>query len=918
MNLIQKSCSLALCWLAIGILPVNAQAAASDIEIPYQKFTLDNGLRLIVHEDHKAPLVAVSVWYNVGSKDEPEGKTGFAHLFEHLMFNGSENYKGEFFEPFHEVGATDMNGTTWLDRTNYFETVPTPALDMALWLESDRMGHLLGAIDQARLDEQRGVVQNEKRQGDNQPYRKAHYRISEGLYPVGHPYRHSTIGSMEDLNAASLDDVKDWFKSYYGAANAVLVLAGDITPEVALDKVRKYFGDIEPGPALKRINRWIPTRQYDSEEQMFDAVPEARIYRNWAVPGLNDQDASLLTLAAQVLGEGKNSRLYQSLVYQKQWASKVEVYMNPHLLTSKFQMEITVKQGVDVKKVDREIRRVMDEFLQSPPTADELQRAKAGILTYTISKLEKVGGFGGKAATLAKGELYSGDPAFFNQQLRWLEQATPEQVQQAAKRWLSRGAYQLTVLPEGKHKTLASEVDRSQGLPPVGAMPDLKLPAIQRSKLDNGIELILAPSHTVPVVNIAMQFDAGFAADSDGFKPGTAAYTLAMLDEGTNSKSALQISGELEKLGATLTTSSNLDISAVTLQALKPSLSEALALMSDVIRNPAFSEQEIERLRGQWLAKIELEKSKPVQIALRNLPAVLYGKDHAYGIPFTGSGTTKAIESLSRKDLQQFYRQWIRADNATLLVTGDTDMEEIRPLLNQAFGQWKKPSTPLPKKQIGKVPAQSGKLIIIDKPGAEQSLILAGELAPGSADANNIAIEGMNDILGGSFTARINMNLREDKHWAYGAFSFFKQARGQRPFMLYAPVQTDKTGASVAELQKELHQFIGNKPATAEELEKMKKNNINKLPGAYETSKDVLEGLQENHRFQRPDDYIPGLVRQYRSLTLDQIRQVAKQVVKPDQLVWMVVGDKQKILPQLEKLDLGETLWMDVDGNWIQ
>ena len=902
-------------WLLLCALPLSALAQSAQIDIPFQKFVLDNGLRLIVHEDHKAPLVAVSVWYNVGSKDEPEGKTGFAHLFEHLMFNGSENYNDEYFEPFHRVGATDMNGTTWLDRTNYFETVPTPALDMALWMESDRMGHLLGVIDQARLDEQRGVVQNEKRQGDNQPYGKARYRINEGLYPVGHPYRHSTIGSMDDLNAASLQDVKDWFNKYYGAANAVLVLAGDITPEQALAKVKKYFGDIEAGPALNRINRWVPTRDHDSAEQMFDQVPQARIYRNWSVPGRNEKASALLSLAAAILGQGKNSRLYQALVYQNQWASEAEAYMNPHLLDSKFQMEITVKQGVDEKKVEREMLRVMDTFLQQPPSADELQRARAGILSKTIRGLEKVGGFRGKAVTLAKGELYANDAAFYKKYLGWIENATAADVQQAAQQWLAKGAYQLTVLPEGKHKVAKSSVDRSKGLPAVGDMPDLKLPKLQRARLDNGIEIVLAATHTVPVVNIAMQFDAGFAADSSGFKPGTAAYTLSMLDEGTKTKNALQISAELEKLGAKLNTESTLDTSSVTLSALKSNLAPSLALFSDVILNPAFSDEEIERLRGQWLAKIKLEKSRPRQLAFRLLPAVLYGKGHAYGIPFTGSGTAAGIKSLTRQDLQKFYQSWLRADNATLLITGDTTLEAIQPLLNRSFGQWKKPALKMPQKNIRKVGDQAQKLIIIDKPGAEQSLILAGELAPGSGSPDNIAIEGMNDILGGSFTARINMNLREDKHWAYGAFSFLKEARGQRPFMLYAPVQTDKTGASIAELQKEVTQFIGDKPATAAELKKMVQNNVNKLPGAYETSRDVLEGLQQNRRFNRPDDYIPRLVSQYRGLTLAQIQQQAKKIVRPKNLVWMVVGDKKKILPQLNKLELGERLMMDLDGN---
>ncbi|MDQ7077275.1 MAG: pitrilysin family protein [Robiginitomaculum sp.] len=290
--------------LATSVLTTSALAQAPDINVAYEQFTLPNGLRVVVHEDHKAPIVAVSIWYHVGSKDEPNGKTGFAHLFEHLMFNGSENHPGEFFEPFEQVGATGMNGTTWLDRTNYFETVPTPALDMALWMESDRMGHLLGAIDQDTLDEQRGVVQNEKRQGDNQPYGMAQYRLQYGVFPEGHPYHHSTIGSMADLDAASLDDVKGWFNEYYGAANTVLVLAGDIDAKTAREKVAKYFGDIKAGPPLPHLKSWVPVKAENKHEVIMDQVPQARIYRQWAVPGRSTKDKAMLDLAASILGVG--------------------------------------------------------------------------------------------------------------------------------------------------------------------------------------------------------------------------------------------------------------------------------------------------------------------------------------------------------------------------------------------------------------------------------------------------------------------------------------------------------------------------------------------------------------------------------------------------------------------------------------
>ena len=903
--------------LFVGAIYAGTVQAASNnaVEIPYERVVLDNGLTVIIHEDHKAPIVAVSVWYKVGSKDEPEGKTGFAHLFEHLMFNGSENHKGEFFAPFDQVGATSMNGTTWFDRTNYFENVPTPALDMALWMESDRMGHLLGAIDQKTLDEQRGVVQNEKRQGDNQPYGKTEYRILEGLYPVGHPYRHSTIGSMEDLNAASLDDVKTWFKSYYGAANTVLVLAGDLTTEQGKTLAQKYFGDIASGPEVKRMTSWVPSRINDTIETMYDTVPQARIYKTWAVPGRTTQDGNLLNLAADILGGGKNSRLYQALVYKTGLASQVNVSIEEHQLSSQLTIQVTLKSAKDSLKVDQIIDEELTKFLAKNTSNDELTRAVTGINARVTRGLERIGGFGGKATALARGELYANDPSFYKTQLNWINSATQQQIHDVANRWLSQGKYQLTVLPFPSYKTSESMVDRSKGLPVVGQMPQLTFPQVEHGTLKNGIPVSLVKNSSIPVVNIAMQFDAGYAADSTGFKLGTAGYTLAMLDEGTKKMSSLEIASKAELLGAELETNSNLDMSSVELSALKSELKPSLDLFADIVLNPAFSNEEIERLRSRWLSGIQQEKAQPQALALRNLPPLLYGKDHAYGIPFTGSGTEASIQSLTRADLVKFYQTWIRPDNATLYVVGDVEMNEILSLLNKSFGQWKNPGTEIPKKNIAEINTAHPQLIIIDKPNAPQSLILGGQLAPPTGVKNNLEIVSMNEILGGSFSARVNMNLREDKHWAYGAYTFMQDARGQRPYFVYAPVQTDKTGVSLKELLKEINAIITDKPATSEELQRVINNNVNSLPGAYETSNAILNRLLSNQRFARSDDYVTQLSQRYSKLSLDEINQVAKKMLKADQITWMIVGDRKEIEKQLDGIDLGKIVYMDADGQ---
>lgn len=899
---------LPIIFAIFGYTLASAAVSAQDIDIEYDYFTLDNGLRVVVHEDRKAPLVAVSVWYHVGSKDEPKGKTGFAHLFEHLMFNGSENYDGEWFEPLEQAGATDLNGTTWFDRTNYFQTVPTPALDLALWMESDRMGHLLGAVTQEKLDSQRDVVQNEKRQGDNQPYGRSQYSMLAGLLPEGHPYSHSTIGSLEDLEAASLEDVKDWFREYYGAANAVLVLAGDIDGATARPLVEKYFADIEPGPPLTQMKANAPQLAVNKSEIMYDRVPQPRIARSWVSPGRTTQASIFLTLAADILGGGKTSRLYQKLVDDLELATSVTFSQRGQELMGFSSVTVNAKIDADLKAVEAAMEETVSAFLAKGPSNAELERSKTSIKAGIVRGLEKVGGFGGKATLLAQGTLYADNPGFYKQQLNWLEGATAQDVLAAARNVISAGYYQLTILPFGDHKVAASTLDRTRGLPRVNGTPDLKFPIATESLLSNGIKVVLAERRAVPIVNVSMQFDAGYAADStDGGKLGIASFAGSMLDEGTERRTAREIAEQLRRLGAQLNTTSNLDTTGVNLSALKVNLKPSIAVMADVLKNPAFEQGEIDKLKSRWLAKIAQEKANPVQLALRLLPPRLYGDGHAYGVPFTGSGTVDTVRSLTRSDLVGFHQRWLRPDNATIFVVGDTTMMEIKPLLEQTFGSWRNGDGNSPTKNVAFVErAPNSNVIIVDKPGSPQSLILAGHLAPPTGAENNVAITAMNDIIGGQFSARVNMNLREDKGWAYGAYTFLQNARGQRPFLIYAPVQTDKTKESIAELVRELTAFRSAQPATQKELDRAIANNTRSLPGAYETSGDVLRSLKASANYGRAWDYPQTLKDKFDALSLATIQKAADEVIDPDGLTWIIVGDREKIEAGIRDLKLGD------------
>ena len=890
-------------------------AAAADIDIAFEKFTLANGLTLIVHEDRKAPIVAVNVWYHVGSKNEIPGKTGFAHLFEHLMFNGTENYNHEFYAPLERVGATGINGTTSNDRTNYFEVVPKNALDLALWMESDRMGHLLGVIDQGRLDEQRGVVQNEKRQRENRPYGRVVTAVFENMFPAGHPYSWPVIGSMEDLNAASLDDVNAWFNQYYGAANAVLVVAGDVDAQHVKARVEHYFADIPPGPPLTRQAAWIPEIKGIRRQVMQDRVPQARLYKLWVMPGYGSVDSTHLDLVAGILSEGKTSRLYKRLVHEDQIASDVEAFADQLEIAGVVGVQATAMPGSSLADLDAAIDEEIARFLETGPTKDELTRIVTARRASFVRGIERIGAFGGKSDLLARNEVYAGDPGFYATTLARWESASAEDLRTVAADWMQRGQFVLEVVPYGDPSPTAAAADRSK-LPDTGAPPVARFDAFERFELANGLQVVLAERRAIPVVNLRLMVDAGFAADQFG-APGTANLAMDMLDEGTKNRTALEISDEISLLGATLGTGSNLDISSVSMSALKENLDDSLDLFADVILNPVFPLDDFARLQRRQLVSIKQEKVQPRTMALRIFPKLIYGEGHAYSLPFTGSGTEASVASLTTDDLASFHATWFKPNNATLVVVGHITRRELEPALNHKFRRWR--AGDVPKKNIGTVAHRDKATVyLVDRPDSEQSIIFAGHIAPPRNNDAEVAIVAMNQVLGGSFTSRLNMNLREDKHWSYGAFTQIVSAGGQRPFLAFAPVQTDKTKESMIEIKRELDDIRGSRPPDTDEIAKVKDQRTLSLPGRWETASSVLNAIGEIVRFGLPDDYWDNYADSVRAVTEKQIISAASAVVRPDRLVWVVVGDRQKIEAGIRELGFGDIVVLDADGNVLE
>ena len=908
--------------------PVRELVAA--VDIPYEEFTLDNGLKVLVHTDRKAPIVAVSIWYGVGSAHEPEGKTGYAHLFEHIMFNGSENAPGDYFEPLRQIGATDLNGTTWLDRTNYFQTVPTSALEVALFLESDRMGHLLGAVTQEKLDNQIGVVSNEKRQGDNQPYGLVGYRQTELLFPDDHPYGHDTIGSLEDLEAASLDDMKQWFTDHYGPNNSILVLAGDIDAATAKPLVNKWFGSIPRGKPIPELDPALPTLDAPVYEVMKDKVATTRIYRNWVVPGLNDPEYTPLDVGMTVLGGLASSRLDNIMVREEKNAVAVSAFVIPFVHGSLVNIQVDVKPGEDADAVAKRLDEIIADFIASGPTADEVQRVATRDAAARIAGLEQVGGFSGKAVALAQGELYSDDPEYYRKELQRLASTTPEAVKAAMQKWLTRPVVGIRVVPgerdeyqevgagkgtrtgvltapafymQGDQGGTVTVPDRSS-LPPVGEIPNVDFPDVETATLSNGIKVYFARRDAVPMTRVTLSFNAGTSADSRD-KLGLQNFVTEILDEGTTSLTSIEIAEQQERLGANISIGGGRDRTDIDLSAVNPNLDASLDLMADIVKNPAFNADDIERIRVQQLTAIEREENDPLSIASNALSPLVFGSEHPYGRGLSGNGTKQTVSTISRNDLQAFHQRWMHPAKATIFAAGQIGMQELVDKLELRFGRWNGEGKAAPEKNFdAAIPEAEGKIIAIHRPNSPQSIILAGQVLPYKGSDDLLTLDAANEILGGNFLSRINMDLRETKGWSYGTRNTVLRGEDRALYTMRAPVQTNQTGPAVAAIDAQVRDFLGDKGVTPAELVRTVNGNVRQLPGQYERTPSILNQMQADVMFGRPSNYAETIADRYRALTAGELNKTMTDAIDPGKFTWVVVGDVDKIRGQLDALGL--------------
>jgi zinc protease len=910
---------LAAVALVAPIAPAAGDAAAGaatiDLEslrVPYERFVLPNGLTVLVHTDHSVPIVAVNLWYHVGSQNEQRGRTGFAHLFEHFFFNGSEHHPHGFREAMDDLGANNRNGTTSTDRTNFFEDVPVGALERTLYLEADRMGFLAAQISQEMLERERGVVSNEKRQGENQPYGRVFSRVVESLYPASHPYSWPTIGSLEDLAAATLDDVQQWYATYYGPNNCVLSLAGDLTVERARELVTRYFGGIPPGPALPRYERWVPRLDGDVRDTLEDRVPQARVYRAWHAPGWGEPGFAEMQLAAEVLSGSKSARLDRRLVYDKELATDAFAFLWDKELTSTLFVAATAKPGVDLRELERELDAAVTELLADGPTADELARARTRLLAGFARGIERLGGFGGRSDVLAESQTFGGDPHAYLAIFAAQRDATPAAVRETAREWLGRHHLTLTVTPAPDLATGETTVDRT-ALPPLGEPAAPKFPEIQRAKLSNGLGVILLERHTAPLVNLALTVDAGSASDAAA-EAGLASLALDLLTSGTAKRDTFALEDELDRLGARLTTDTGLDASNVRLRALAATLSPALDLFAEVVRQPAFPAEQFELERRRRLARIRQEQAQPVAAALRLMPPILYGSEHPYGKPLTGSGSEATVSALERDDLARWHATWVRPASATLVVAGDVTLAELLPELERTLGAW--PAGRAPAKQLAApAAAPRGKVYLVDKPDAPQSVIVASHVSIRGGRPDDVAVDTVMRLFGGMATSRLNRNLRLDKHWSYGTSGFLSDARGERPLLVVAPVQTDKTREAMVEVEREIRGIAGARPVEGQELANILRGSTARLPGRFETLAALEDAALDLVAYGYPDDWWARYGERVRALGAADLAAAGAAAVRPDEVVWLVIGDRARIEGGLRELALGEIVPLDPQGN---
>lgn len=893
------------------------KATAQDIpKIEFEKYTLPNGLQVILHVDRKLPMVHVNNWYHVGSKNECFGRTGFAHLFEHMMFEGSKDANAKYFSFIEKAGANlfegGVNGTTSEDRTNYFESVPSANLEFVIWLESDRLATLTDVLTKEKLDNERDIVKNERRQGlENRPYGRAFMLITENLFPNGHPYAHTVIGSHEDLTAASVDDVKDFFHTYYTPNNLSLTITGDFDVAEAKRLIAKYYGPVPPGPALDRPKHWVPRLTAEKIIEVKDHVPQERTYFAWPSPAYFDVDDASLELASLVLTDGLSSRLNKSLVYDKQICSEVVSFQSGSEIAGDFVVWVTARPGASLAEAERGTNEEIARLAKEGPTAAELSRAKSKWEFQYVTGLERIGGFGGKADLLNTYNVFLGDPDNFAADVERHHAVTAESLRLAVAKWLDTpNRVVVRFHPESFRAEDQAQVDRSKQ-PELGADRPFLAPGVKSATLENGMQVYVVERKDLPKVAVRLATRAGSMADPQG-KEGLASLTAQVMRRGTSAKKALEIDDALGDLGTSLDSGANRETAALNFEVLKRNLAPALAIIADVAINPSFPSDELERQRKIDLAELAQVENQPNSISSRVSAMLAYGRSHPYGRPTAGYPST--VEKIAREDLARFHDIYWKPGGSMLVFVGDISLGEAGELAKRSFTSWKG-AAPAAINVPPPQPVGPGKIFLVNRPDAAQTVV--AEVLPGpprnSPDYYSLSLA--DTVWGGSANARLGLNLREEKGYSYGVFSFPAPHEKYGMWRAVGGVQTNKTRESVVEFDKELKFIAGGKPISDRELTDARHNRVRGYAQQFESMQEVAEQIEQLWTFGFPMTELQREPDELEKASLESVNAAAQRYSKPSGATLLLVGDLAKIELGIRELKLGEVVLLDTEGN---
>ena len=923
---------LAVCSVTAAVAqPAPPAAPLKAPVIAYEKYTLPNGLEVILSEDHRLPLVSVNLWYHVGPVKERAGRTGFAHLFEHMMFEGSKNVgEKSYFKYLEAAGASDINGTTYFDRTNYFETLPANELDMALWLESDRMGFLLDVLDAKKLANQRDVVRNERRQSiENAPYGLVDEAVYHELFPRTHPYYPDVMGSHADVESARLADIRDFFKHFYTPNNCSLVIVGDFQPGEAKKLVEKYFGPLPRGPEVPKVDIATPPITAQKRLTVTDTVQLSKVELAWLSPPIFTAEDAAGDIAVRILGQGKASLLYRALVYDQQIAQSAGCSHTSLALTSPITCEMIARPGVTPEKLEQAADAVIARFRKEGPTARQLEGARNSTLTQMILGLQSGGNV---ADQLNSYNQYTGDPGYLPKDIARYQAVNAASVKNFADAYLRPessvvvygvpGNKVVNDVPRSPDSTDAdvkiepeysAEFYQSQAwrktAPQPGPEPKFNLPEPQVFTLANGLEVYFIEQHNLPIFSASLVSRAA-SEDDPANRPGVASFTNSMLTQGTTRRSATQIAEDAELYGANLSKASASEDSSVGITSLSNNAQPAMDLLADIALDPAFADQEVDRLRKQRLTQLLQLRDEPVQIALRISRRALFGEQNPLG--HASLGSEESNQAISKADLAAFYNAHSAPKTSLLVLAGDMDHAQAKSLAEKYFGPWHAAGQAPPEPPAPQQPPR--KVLMVDMPGSPQTTMIAIGRGPARSTPDYPALQVMNTMLGGLFSSRLNMDLREEHGYTYGAFSFPEYERTTGMLLAGARVRTDVTAPAVTELYKQLS-GIRTQPLSPQELKMSIDSNVRSLPGAFATAESIAATMAGLWVYGLPLDYYKHLPAQIESVSSAQAQQAAEKYVLPENMFLILVGDKAKIEAPVKALNLGPVEMWDTDGK---